>query len=94
MCFTLVKAPICWESALRYTVAFSIREAEYLAITKVVNKAIWFQGLLKGLEVMQKHITVYYDSQSVLLLFINLGRGVYVLLFIGPIPKFVLSNLF
>jgi len=44
--FTLAKAPVSWKSTLQSTVAFSMTEAEYMAITEVVKEAIWLHGLL------------------------------------------------
>ena len=39
--FTLAKAPVSSKSTLQSTVAFSTTEAEYMAITEAVKKAIW-----------------------------------------------------
>ncbi|KAI5314254.1 hypothetical protein L3X38_043430 [Prunus dulcis] len=35
-----------------------------MAATKVINDAIWFQGLLDDLGVLQDDVGVHYDSQS------------------------------
>ena len=35
-----------------------------MAITEAVKEAIWLQGLLKSLGVVQEHINVYCDSQN------------------------------
>ena len=61
--FTLAKAPVSWKSTLQSTVALSTTEAEYMAITEAVKKAIWLQGLLDDLGVGQKQVTVFCDSQ-------------------------------
>ena len=35
-----------------------------MAITKAAMKAIWLQGLIEDLRVVQKQVNVYCDSQS------------------------------
>ena len=62
--FTLAKAPVSWKSTLQSTVAVSTTEAEYMAVTEAVKEAIWLNGLLKDLGVVQSHISLYCDSQS------------------------------
>ena len=62
--FTLARAPVSWKSTLQSTVALSTTEAEYMAVTETVKKAIWLRGLLEDLGVGQKHIKVFCDSQS------------------------------
>ncbi|KAG8479822.1 hypothetical protein CXB51_029312 [Gossypium anomalum] len=62
--FTLAKAPVSWKSTLQSTVAISTTEAEYMAVTKAVKDAIWLNGLLEDLGVVQSHISLYCDSQS------------------------------
>ena len=62
--FTLAKAPVSWKSTLQSTVALSMTEAEYMAITEAVKEAIWLQGLLDDLGIGQKQVTVFCDSQS------------------------------
>ena len=62
--FTLAKAPVSWKSTLQSTVALSMTEVEYMAITEAVKEAIWLQGLLDDLGVGQKQVTIFCDSQS------------------------------
>ncbi|KAH9717374.1 hypothetical protein KPL71_021787 [Citrus sinensis] len=62
--FTFAGGRISWKSTLQSTVALSITEAEYMAITEVVKEAIWLQGLLENLGLAQEHINVYCDNQS------------------------------
>ncbi|XP_071901088.1 secreted RxLR effector protein 161-like [Coffea arabica] len=62
--FTFVKALVSWKSTLQLTVALSTTEAEYMAITEAVKESIWLQGLFEDLEVCQKHIDVFCDSQN------------------------------
>ena len=35
-----------------------------MAITKAIKEAIWLQGLLENLGLVQEHINVYCDIQS------------------------------
>lgn len=62
--FNFAGGPINWKSTLQSTVVLSTTEAEYMAITKAVKEAIWLQGLLENLGLVQEHINVYCDSQS------------------------------
>ncbi|KAG8479441.1 hypothetical protein CXB51_029725 [Gossypium anomalum] len=62
--FTLAKAPVSWKSTLQSTVAISTTEAEYMAVIEAVKEAIWLNGLLEDLGVVQSHISLYCDSQS------------------------------
>ncbi|KAG8490001.1 hypothetical protein CXB51_016020 [Gossypium anomalum] len=62
--FTLAGGPISWKSTLQFTVALSTTEAEYMAVTEAVKEAIWLQGMVKTLGLVQEHINVYCDSQS------------------------------
>ncbi|KAE8674962.1 hypothetical protein F3Y22_tig00111708pilonHSYRG00377 [Hibiscus syriacus] len=62
--FTLAKAPVCWKSTLQSTVALSTTEAEYMAVSEAVKEAIWLNGLMEDLGVVQSHISLYCDSQS------------------------------
>ncbi|KAE8725113.1 hypothetical protein F3Y22_tig00009009pilonHSYRG00067 [Hibiscus syriacus] len=62
--FTLAKAPVSWKSTLQSTVALSTTEAEYMAVSEAVKEAIWLNGLMEDLGVVQSHISLYCDSQS------------------------------
>ncbi|GMI75420.1 cysteine-rich RLK (RECEPTOR-like protein kinase) 8 [Hibiscus trionum] len=62
--FALAKAPVSWRSTLQSTVALSTTEAEYMAVAEAVKEAIWLNGLLEDLGVVQSHISLYCDSQS------------------------------
>ena len=64
--FTLAKAPVSWKFTLQSTVSLSPTEAEYMAMSEAVKEAIWLQGLLDGLGVGQKLVTVFCDSQNVI----------------------------
>ncbi|KAK8278123.1 hypothetical protein V6Z12_D09G019700 [Gossypium hirsutum] len=62
--FTLAGGPISWKSTLQSTVALSTTEAEYMAVIEAVKEAIWLQGMVKTLGLVQEHINLYCDSQS------------------------------
>ncbi|GAB2294239.1 hypothetical protein Dimus_038287 [Dionaea muscipula] len=63
---TLAGNCISWKSQLQPLVALSSTEAEYIAITDCFKEAIWIQGLLKEISVLDRNCTVYTDSQSAL----------------------------
>ncbi len=56
--FTLAGGPISWKSTLQSTVALSTTEAEYMAVAEAVKEAIWLQGMVKTLGLVQEHINV------------------------------------
>ncbi|GMI78960.1 cysteine-rich RLK (RECEPTOR-like protein kinase) 8 [Hibiscus trionum] len=62
------KTPVSWRSTLQSTVALSTTEAEYMAVAEAVKEAIWLNGLLEDLGVVQNHISLYCDSQSAIYL--------------------------
>ncbi|KAF5951571.1 hypothetical protein HYC85_009515 [Camellia sinensis] len=66
--FTLAKGPVSWRSTLQSTVALSITEAEYMAVTEAFKEAIWLHGLIEDLGIVQKHVKVFCDSQSAICL--------------------------
>ena len=66
--FTLAGGPISWRSTLQSTVALSTTEAEYMAVTEAFKEAIWLQGLIKDLGIVQKNVNIFCDSQSAICL--------------------------
>ena len=66
--FTMAGGPVSWRSTLQSTVALSTTEAEYMAVTEAFKEAIWLHGLINDLGISQKHIRVFYDSQSAICL--------------------------
>lgn len=62
--FTLGGNCISWKSQLQPLVALSTTEAEYVAVTDAFKEAIWLQGLLKEIQLLQDKVTVFSDSQS------------------------------
>ncbi|KAE8732040.1 F-box/kelch-repeat protein [Hibiscus syriacus] len=57
-------APVSWKSTLQSTVALSTTEAEYMVVSEAVKEAIWLNGLMEDLGVVQSYISLYCDSQS------------------------------
>uniref|UniRef100_A0A2N9F230 Reverse transcriptase Ty1/copia-type domain-containing protein n=1 Tax=Fagus sylvatica TaxID=28930 RepID=A0A2N9F230_FAGSY len=47
--FTLSGGPICWKSTLKFIVAISTTEAEYMAVAEATKEALWLKGLVKEL---------------------------------------------
>ena len=66
--FTLAGGPVSWRSTLQATVALSTTEAEYMAVTEAFKEAIWLQGLLDDLGIVQEQIPVHCDSLSAIYL--------------------------
>lgn len=66
--FTLAGGPVSWRSTLQSTVALSTTEAEYMAVTEAFKEAIWLQGLIKDLGIVQKNVNIFCDSQSAICL--------------------------
>lgn len=62
--FTLCGSTVSWKATLQLIVALSTTEAEYVAATEAVKKAIWLRGLVGELGMQVKESTVYCDSQS------------------------------
>ncbi|KAF5939683.1 hypothetical protein HYC85_023942 [Camellia sinensis] len=51
-------------------------EAEYMVVTEAFKEAIWLHGLIEDLGIVQKHVEVYYDSQSAICLAKNQALSV------------------
>ncbi|XP_031287486.1 secreted RxLR effector protein 161-like [Pistacia vera] len=62
--FTLGGNCVSWKSQLQPIVALSTTEAEYVAVTDVFKEALWLQGLLSEVNLLEGTIIVYLDSQS------------------------------
>nr|GEW94271.1 retrotransposon protein, putative, Ty1-copia subclass [Tanacetum cinerariifolium] len=56
---------VSWKATLQHVVALSTIEAEYMALTKAVNEAIWLKELLKELGVVLNTVTVNCDNLGV-----------------------------
>lgn len=63
-----------WKATLQHVVALSITEAEYTTTTEAVKEALWLQGLLSELGMVQKYVMVYCDSSSAIHLCKNLAH--------------------
>ena len=66
--FTLSQAPVSWHSILQSIVVLSTIEAEYMAITEAMKKAIWLQGLLGDLGIEHDLLKINCDSTSAIYL--------------------------
>ena len=66
--FTIGGCAISWKATLQTTVALSITEAEYMAITEACKEAIWLKGLFSELSEDLQMTTVFCDSQSAIFL--------------------------
>ncbi|XP_031285016.1 secreted RxLR effector protein 161-like [Pistacia vera] len=66
--FTLGGNYISWKSQLQPTVALLSTEVEYIAIADVFREAIWLQGMLSKANLFDGKVTIYSNSQSVILL--------------------------
>ena len=64
--FQLNGCTISWKANLQSTVALSTTEAEYMACTEVVKKALWLKGITRELGMNQRTVAVFFDSQSAL----------------------------
>ncbi|GJW06430.1 retrotransposon protein, putative, ty1-copia subclass [Tanacetum coccineum] len=57
-----------WKAMLQHVVALSTIEAEYMALTEAVKKAIWLRRLLEELGVELNTVEVNCDNQGVIYL--------------------------
>ncbi|XP_075101416.1 secreted RxLR effector protein 161-like [Nicotiana tabacum] len=57
--FTFANTLVSWKSTLQSMITLSTTEAEYMAITEAVKKAIWLQGLPRELGIGQESITLF-----------------------------------
>ena len=65
--FTAYWTTISWKAGLQKVMALSTMEAEYMALTEVVKKALWLLGLVFELnDAKQRFIRVFCDNQSAL----------------------------
>ncbi|WKA13061.1 hypothetical protein VitviT2T_030394 [Vitis vinifera] len=60
--FTLFGGPVSWKSQLQSIVALSTIEAEYIAATEAMKEALWLQGLVKELGVLNSVVEIFLDS--------------------------------
>jgi hypothetical protein len=47
--FTPLGYVISWKATLQSTIALSITEVEYMAVTKAMKESIWLRGLVNDL---------------------------------------------
>jgi len=71
-CVYIISSTVSWRSILQSTVALSITEAEYMAMTEAMKEAIWLQRLLDDLRIDQDLLKINCDSMSAIYLAKNL----------------------
>ena len=62
--FMLNGCTVNWKATLQSVVALSTTEAEYIAATEAVKKALWLKGLVAELGLSQKSVPIHCDSSS------------------------------
>nr|CAD1824769.1 unnamed protein product [Ananas comosus var. bracteatus] len=62
--FSIGGCAVSWKASLQPIVALSTTEAEYIAMTEGVKKAMWLRGLFEELTSCWDLTIVYSDSQS------------------------------
>ena len=60
--FKMCSAAVSWSSKFQATPALSSTEAEYMAVTRASQEAIWLRQLLEQLGYPQKSIPLYRDN--------------------------------
>ncbi|XP_031274820.1 secreted RxLR effector protein 161-like [Pistacia vera] len=70
--FTLGGNCVSWKSQLQPIVALSSTEVEYVTVADIFKEALWLQGLLTKVELLDRAVTIYSDKQSVIHLSKNL----------------------
>jgi hypothetical protein len=58
------KGPYMWKSKKQSTVALSTTEAEYMALTKGCQEALWMRRLLRDIGHKQKTPTIIYEDNQ------------------------------
>jgi len=55
---------INWKVSLQKVVTFSTIEPEYIAMTKVVEEALWLKDLVKKLKLQDQIVTIYCENRN------------------------------
>ena len=69
--FTLGGNCISWKFQLQPMVALFSIEAEYVAVTDTFKEAIWLQGLLMEIHLLQGKVKIFSNSQNAIHLYKN-----------------------
>ncbi|XP_031259667.1 secreted RxLR effector protein 161-like [Pistacia vera] len=64
--FTLGGNCVSWKSQLQPIVALSSTKAEYVAVADIFKEALWLQGMLSEVELLDGVVTSYSNSQIVI----------------------------
>ncbi|XP_031262803.1 secreted RxLR effector protein 161-like [Pistacia vera] len=62
--FTLGGNCVSLKSQLQPIVALSSTKAEYVVVADVFRKALWLQGILSEMQLLDELVTIYSNSQS------------------------------
>ena len=63
-CFTLGSAMVSWCSRKQSSVALSITEAEYIALSVAIRKAVWLRKLLTDLFDHEMDSTIIHSNNQ------------------------------
>ena len=55
---------VSWKSRLQFDIALSTTESEYIALTECIKEALWIQGLLNEIKLLDKRAVIFTDSQG------------------------------
>jgi Reverse transcriptase (RNA-dependent DNA polymerase) len=58
------KTPVLWQASRQATTAKSTQQAEYMALTPLMQDLLWLKMLLKGLDIKVGTVTVYEDNEA------------------------------
>lgn len=64
--FCLGKSPVSWKSRRQPTIALSLTEAEYMALTDTAREALWWRAILEELGVinLSSATVIHYDNKG------------------------------
>jgi hypothetical protein len=62
--FKLADGIISWHSHAQQTVARSLTEAEYMALSNCSHQAVWIKTMIKKLGIVFKTVPIYCDNQG------------------------------
>ena len=98
--FMMADAAISWRSKKKSSVVLSTLEAEYMALSAVVQEALWLKQLLNDFNMTINTIKLYEDNQSAIFMTKNplyLSRSKHIDIryhFIKESFNFIIFNIF
>jgi hypothetical protein len=66
--FNMFGGAISWMSKRQVVVALSTTEVEYMVATHASKEVVWLQRLCSCIELVQRAVRIYCDSQSAIFL--------------------------